>query len=150
MSTLADEHAPAVAPDDTSQLPSEQKEPEAKGGESVTEIKEAPRGHLAPRIAPWEPPPDPPEPDPGSMRGPGAVQHGGEKRGRRNPSFPDINITATAANLGITKSHLAKVLSGENKPSIDLAIALARVLGVPIEQVVGLYKYSYMHARRGK
>jgi DNA-binding XRE family transcriptional regulator len=53
-------------------------------------------------------------------------------RGRRSILFPDLNITATAERLGITKSHLAKVLTGQNKPSLALAKKLADVLNVDL------------------
>ena len=58
--------------------------------------------------------------------------HQRQGRGRRSILFPDINITATADRLGITKSHLAKVLTGQNKPSFELAKKIADVLQVDL------------------
>jgi len=94
-------------------------------------------GHPA-RHATWERPPDEPEYE----RGEDAVLHAGATRGRRSGQFPDLNITATAARLGVTKSHLAKVLTGVNRPSIELAVRLAAALGKDVNYVIGLYKYK--------
>ena len=79
-----------------------------------------------------------PEPEPVPERGDDAVQHSGVTRGRRSKLFPDLNITATADKLGITKSHLAKVLSGKNKPSFELAVKLADALGKDLLFVAAL------------
>lgn len=71
-------------------------------------------------------------------RGPGAVQHEGT-RGRRSTRFPDLNIGATAERLGITKAHLAKVLGGDSRPSMALALKLANVLNKDLPFVASLY-----------
>jgi DNA-binding XRE family transcriptional regulator len=83
---------------------------------------------------------DEPEPDESTqpVRGPAAVQHRDGARGRRSALFPDLNITATAKELGITKSHLAKILSGRNKPSLDLAQKIADALGKDLAFVAAL------------
>ena len=91
------------------------------------------------RRAPWDPPPEETDP-PAEERGDDAVLHSGDTRGRRSRDFPDLNITATARRLGVTKSHLAKVLAGQNRPSIDLAMKIAEALGKDLNYVVGLYK----------
>jgi hypothetical protein len=90
------------------------------------------------RHAPWEQLPD--EETVIEERGELAVLHAGPARGRRSTEFPDLNITATAQRLGITKSHLAKVLSGSNRPSIELALRIADVLGKDVTYVIALYK----------
>ena len=77
----------------------------------------------------------PPEP-------PAVVLHeeGGERRGRRHALAPEINITETAAKIGITKSHLSKILSGLNRPSLPVAINMSHVLGCTVEDVLKLYR----------
>lgn len=72
-------------------------------------------------------------------RGPGAVQHS-DTRGRRSTTYPDLNIGATARLLGVTKGHLAKVLAGENRPSIKLALKISVALGISLTDVIALYK----------
>lgn len=89
------------------------------------------------KVAPWQSPEDEAEPKP--ERGQAAVQHGEEQRGRRSVLFPDLNITATANRLGITKSHLAKVLKGQNRPSIELAQKIAEALGKDLQFVASLF-----------
>lgn len=94
------------------------------------------------RIAPWpaiEEEDDSAKPE----RGPDAVQHSEETRGRRSRLFPDLHITATAAKLGITKSHLAKVLAGQNRPSLDLAKRIADALQKDLTFVVALGDNSF-------
>lgn len=104
----------------------------------------ASRSSLQPRkVAPWQSPEDEPEQKP--VRGESAVQHGEEPRGRRSNLFPDLNITATAERLGITKSHLAKVLKGQNRPSIELAQKIADALGKDLQFVASLF-----HNRSGE
>jgi transcriptional regulator with XRE-family HTH domain len=90
------------------------------------------------RRVPWESPEEEEEPAL-PPRGPDAVQHGDETRGRRSNRFPDLNISATALKLGITKAHLAKVLAGRSRPSIDLGLRLAEVLGKDLTFVASLY-----------
>jgi DNA-binding XRE family transcriptional regulator len=80
------------------------------------------------------------EPETGWQYGSSAVLHPTERTGRRSTRFPGLNITATAAKLGVTKSHLAKVLSGINQPSISLALKLAEVLGTSLDVVIGLHQ----------
>ena len=94
------------------------------------------------RIAPW-PRPEEADPDAKPERGDDAVQHGAETRGRRSRLFPDLNITETAKKLGITKSHLAKVLAGQNKPSLDLAKKIADALQKDLTYVVALSDNSF-------
>ena len=94
--------------------------------------------HTPARHATWERLPEQDKPE--CERGEEAVLHVGATRGRRSDQFPDLNITATAARLGVTKSHLAKVLSGINRPSIELAVRLAAALGKDVNYVIGLYK----------
>lgn len=94
-----------------------------------------------PRLSPWPSLdiPDGEDEIAAPARGPDAVQHpktGG--RGRRSALFPDLNITATAENLGITKSHLAKILSGKSMPSMKLALKLTEVLGKDLAFVAAL------------
>jgi DNA-binding XRE family transcriptional regulator len=90
------------------------------------------------RRVPWESPEEEDEPAL-PPRGPNAVQHGDETRGRRSNRFPDLNISATAKRLGITKAHLAKVLAGRSRPSIDLGLRLAKVLNRDLTFVASLY-----------
>jgi len=97
--------------------------------------------NVAPRVAQWDRP-VPLDDEEGRVRGQGAVVHAGETRGRRSRLFPDVNISATAAKLGVTKSHLAKVLSGENRPSVELAQKIAEALGVEITYVLALYRHD--------
>lgn len=93
------------------------------------------------RRAPWAPLPD--DEDEKPERGDSAVLHAdGVKRGRRSQDFPDLNISATAEKLGVTKSYLAKVLSGYYRPSMSLALKLCDVLGKDLNYVVSLYKGS--------
>lgn len=73
-------------------------------------------------------------------RGANAVLHTTDPRGRRSAAFPDINISATARRLGVTTAHLAKVLAGVNRPSIDLALKIAEALGTDLYSVIALYK----------
>lgn len=91
------------------------------------------------RPAPWPRKPELDELEP-EQRGERAVLHGEATRGRRSTAFPDLNITATAKQLGVSKSHLAKVLAGFHRPSITLAIRLADVLGKDLMYVAALYK----------
>lgn len=79
-----------------------------------------------------------PENEP-QRRGERAVLHGEATRGRRSKEFPDLNITATAKALGVSKSHLAKVLAGFHRPSVSLAVRLADVLGKDVMYVIALY-----------
>lgn len=95
-----------------------------------------------PYTPPWPYEEDAPESDK-PERGSNAVQHDGETRGRRSKLFPDLNITATAAKLGVTKSHLAKILSGANRPSLTLAKKLADALQKDLTFVVALSDNSF-------
>lgn len=90
------------------------------------------------RRVPWDSPEEEDEPAL-PPRGPNAVQHTDETRGRRSNRFPDLNITASAKKLKITKAHLAKVLSGQSRPSISLAIRLAEMLGKDLTFVASLF-----------
>lgn len=99
--------------------------------------KPRPKGHLAPNIKPW--PALPPREDQPPLRGPDAVQHEGETRGRRSRSFPDLNISATASRIGVSKSHLSKILAGGTRPSVDVAVRLAAAMGVDVATVIDLY-----------
>ena len=86
-------------------------------------------------IAPW---PRLPEPEPEELYGENAVLQIGP--GRRSRNFPKLNIGATAEKLGVTKSHLAKVLEGISRPSVELAVKVAEMLGKDLNFVVRLYK----------
>jgi plasmid maintenance system antidote protein VapI len=101
------------------------------------------------RKATWQRPADYDE-IPQPTRGRHAVQHGGEQRGRRSAKFPDLNISATADRLGITKSHLGKVLAGTSRPSAELILRLAEVLDQDANYVLSLYKSREREARRKK
>lgn len=99
-----------------------------------------PAPHI-PRKADWARPAEY-DAEPTPLRGKGAVQHdtGAEARGRRSTRFPDLHISATAAKLGIAKSHLGKVLAGTSRPSAELTLRLAEVLGKDADYVLSLYK----------
>jgi DNA-binding XRE family transcriptional regulator len=89
------------------------------------------------------------EPEPDSMPlGDGAIRHTTETRGRRSASFPQLNITDTAKQLGVTKAHLAKVLSGINRPSMKLAMDLANILGKELTFVASLYTMEKSRTRK--
>jgi hypothetical protein len=101
----------------------------------------APQPPMPPRVWPRRPEPEPDfNPAPIKQRGSKAILHSETTRGRRSKDFPDLNITATALQLGVSKSHLAKVLAGFHRPSITLAVRLSEVLGRSLEYVVALYK----------
>ena len=89
------------------------------------------------RKATW---PKPSEPEYTHEYGDGAVLHRAGDLGRRSEIFPDLNITLTAEKLGVTKSHLSKVLEGVNRPSVELAVKVALMLGKDLNFVVGLYR----------
>lgn len=64
---------------------------------------------------------------------------GEERRGRRNPYFPNINIRATAAQMGVNESHLSRLLLKKTKPSLKMAKKLADLFGMSLEQVERIY-----------
>lgn len=86
----------------------------------------------------------------GPRRGDDAVLHTPDTRGRRSVRYPDVNITKTARALEITKSHLGKILAGDNRPSLVLAEKLADALGVSISDVIALYRNKRPRGRKGK
>jgi plasmid maintenance system antidote protein VapI len=93
------------------------------------------------RKAPWPSPPEEEDEEAAlTSLSPDAIVHTpSENRGRRSLRFPHLNITATARELGITKTHLSKVLSGQSRPSIKLALQLTGVLKRDLLYVISLY-----------
>ena len=47
-----------------------------------------------------------------------------------------INISAIARTVGCTPSHLARVFSGTNTPSLPLSRAIAHSLGITMDEFV--------------
>lgn len=95
---------------------------------------------VTPKKLTWNIEPEPEDEVDAALLGELGVQRAGSTRGRRSLQFPDVNISATARKLGITKSHLSKVLLGVHRPSMDLAIAIADALGKDLYWVASLYK----------
>lgn len=62
-----------------------------------------------------------------------------ERRGRRNSEFPTINIRATAAKMGVTESHLSRLLTRKTRPSFRMAIKLANAFNITLEQIERIY-----------
>lgn len=92
------------------------------------------------RKATW-PKPEGYEPEPYSFASPEhysppAVLHKGENRGRRSKRFGPLDISKTAAKLGVTKSHLGKVLAGVSTPSAELALKLAQMMNTTTDVIL--------------
>lgn len=68
------------------------------------------------------------------------LHHDGERRGRRSKSHPILNFRATAEIVGISRSHLAKILDGVNRCSLSVAVRLAEALGITPAAIDALYK----------
>lgn len=49
----------------------------------------------------------------------------------------DITLTDLAATTGISVSTLSRLESGQRRPTLELLLPLARVYGVPIDELVG-------------
>lgn len=69
-----------------------------------------------------------------------SVIRAADTRGRKSERFPTVNLTTVAKQVGCTRSHLSKILLGQNRPSIDLAEKIAIVLGRDVNWVASLYK----------
>lgn len=61
-------------------------------------------------------------------------------RGPCHTRFPAINVSATAEAYGISKSQLARLLNGQNQPSMRSLQLLAGILGKTVEEVVEIYE----------
>jgi transcriptional regulator with XRE-family HTH domain len=67
---------------------------------------------------------------------PKPVKHAANRTGNlANPRFPNVNITQTAKQLGMSKSYLSKVLRGTCRPGLEAALRISRSLGVPVEEL---------------
>lgn len=51
--------------------------------------------------------------------------------GKDRPSQAD-----TAATLGITESYLSLIISGDRQPSLDLAVRISDLTGVPVDTLI--------------
>ena len=47
-----------------------------------------------------------------------------------------ISLTRLASDAGISLSHLSRILTRQRKPSITVAIRLAKVMGVTLDKLV--------------
>jgi transcriptional regulator with XRE-family HTH domain len=102
-------------------------------------VKQKKKSQAPPKLT-WDfETPRPPKNQPADL-GPCGVARQPGQAGRRSPRFPDINISATARQLGVTKSHLSKVLLGLHRPSMKLAMGIAAALQKDIYWVASLYK----------
>jgi transcriptional regulator with XRE-family HTH domain len=66
--------------------------------------------------------------------------------GRRSEQFPDIHMGAVAERVGMSRAYLSAIINGGRRPSMDLAIKIAEVLGITVENVAAMYKE---HKRNG-
>lgn len=49
----------------------------------------------------------------------------------------DTTQEALAERLGISQAHLSMIMSGQRKPSYDLALQIENTTGVPVRAIVG-------------
>ena len=54
-------------------------------------------------------------------------------RGERSKIFPEICRQEVAKSLGVTRSHVSKILSGNVSPSVEVLERMARLLGMTME-----------------
>lgn len=87
------------------------------------------------RIAPWL---RPEEEEDTPAFGPGAVLRTGKTPGQKNRLFPELDIGATARNLGISRPYLAGVLSGKTSPSLRVAVKIADALQKDLSYIAAL------------
>jgi transcriptional regulator with XRE-family HTH domain len=59
--------------------------------------------------------------------------------GRRPPNYPDLNFQAIGAALGISPTHVGRILNGVSRPSMRVAERLAVLMGWSIDQINKLY-----------
>lgn len=57
------------------------------------------------------------------------------KAGRRNAKRPELNMARLALEAGISAGHLTNVLKGRCQASIEVAVRLARKLGLTVEEL---------------
>jgi transcriptional regulator with XRE-family HTH domain len=68
------------------------------------------------------------------------AKRGDGARGPTCRTYPHINLARTAAAFGMHPSHLSRLLSGKNRPTLASAEKLAAILNIPIGEVGKLYK----------
>jgi hypothetical protein len=59
--------------------------------------------------------------------------------GRRPPYYPDLNFGEIGRTLGLSGTYVGRVLNGFARPSLDVAVRLAALMGWTVEQVNALY-----------
>lgn len=69
-------------------------------------------------------------------------------RGPGHARYPEINVSRTAQEYGLSKSQLSRLLSGKNRPSLGSAVLLSKILGKTVDEVVGLYEKPKLKEKR--
>jgi transcriptional regulator with XRE-family HTH domain len=59
-----------------------------------------------------------------------------DRRGRRSPIRPDLDLTALAKTVGVGPGYVSKLFRGIGTPSVSLAEKLASAMQIPLEQLL--------------
>lgn len=60
-------------------------------------------------------------------------------QGRRNPTFPNLDIRATAVRMQVNESHLCRCLNKRVRPGLKMCQKLATAFGMTLDEVVRIY-----------
>lgn len=56
-------------------------------------------------------------------------------RAWRKSQAPKVTLATLAARVGVTPSHLSEIETGNNEPSLALAITLSKETGIEVEKL---------------
>jgi transcriptional regulator with XRE-family HTH domain len=78
------------------------------------------------------------------------IYHQPGDRGPRHARFPEINVSATADNHGMSKSQLSRLLNGDNRPSMKSIGILSEILGKTAAEVIGMFQDEKLKPHKPK
>jgi len=65
--------------------------------------------------------------------------------GRRPPRYPDLNFQVIGSQLGISATHVGRILNGVCRPSMALAERLCALFGWSIDDLNRIYQSNPKH-----
>ncbi len=60
------------------------------------------------------------------------------RRGRKSELAGDLYVRGAAEALGITVTHMSRIVTGRSRPGMDLASRISRLSGCTLEQVLAV------------